>query len=139
MRSLPRWIVLAASLLVGCDPSFAVVLDNRAANPVIVARWTDRDRVAPTNVVEVPADSRATLGSFGVASTEVLERITILDVRCAVLSDELLGEEFIDGGSITVDDSLNVVFLAGGNPPRGDSPRETDSCRDVIESLPPTE
>jgi hypothetical protein len=119
----------AATVLAACDPTFAVVLENRSSTSLVVARQEKirggDDRI---DVVAVPPKSRTTLGTFGVGSFGILQQVTIMTETCEVLSDELLTEGFEEGGLVVVDESLDVVYEPGGNPSVGSDPELTTVC-----------
>lgn len=116
-----------------CDPTFAVILDNRSSDRLVVARQIARgDEPQRLDVVVVPPSTRVTMGAFGVASLEQLRRIVVMTEACEVLADELLSEAFVEGGEIIVSDRLVVSFDPGGNPSRGEQAIPTSECSSQV-------
>ena len=135
--ALTLWLVVAGALL-GCDPTFAIVVDNKNDQPVLVGRLRLlTDGTEALDVVIAPGSTRTTLGANGVASLEQLQRVVLMTERCDVIADELLTEGFVEGGTITVSPDLTVAFAGGGNPSRGGEAVVTDDCLETIQQLEP--
>jgi hypothetical protein len=95
----------------------------------MVARYQSiRGGTDSVDVIEVPPDAMTTLGSFGVGSVALLQRVTVMTEACEVLADETLVGGFEEGGLVVVDDSLEVSFQPGGNPASGEDPEPTTRC-----------
>jgi hypothetical protein len=125
--------LIVAIVSSACDPTFAVTLDNRSSERLVVARQIARgDEPERLDVVVVPSSTRVTMGAFGVASLEQLRRIVVMTEACEVLADELLGEAFIEGGEIIVSDRLVVSFAPGGNPSRGEQAIPASECSSQV-------
>ena len=106
MRPVPHrglaLLAIVAAIVGACDPEYALVVDNQGSEMVVVGRFLDASGRTTADVVIAPANSRTTIGSFGVGSTEKLFRIIVLTPRCEVVGDLPLSEPFTEGGTFTV-------------------------------------
>jgi hypothetical protein len=120
------WLAIVGA---GCDPTYAIVLENRSKQPILVGRHVvvrgDEDQ---SDVVLAPPSSRTLLGSNGVGREGLVLRIVIMDEDCVVLKDLDTPRVFTDGGTIQVDGDLVVTYTEGGNPSGGAEGARTKRC-----------
>ena len=127
---------LVAVVLVGCDPTNAIVVNNESSRLILIGRFLSSGDAPSRDVVPAPPNSTVTVATHGVASLAQLHRVVVMTEDCQVLADELLTEGFADGGQITVSSDLEVSLVGGGNPPREADVSSTEHCLSAIEGLP---
>lgn len=124
-------LVVAASA-VGCDPTYAINLQNQAAVAVTVVRYShipgDQDM---HDVVDVPAGGSVTIATNGVASTARLYRLVLLDQGCSVVADVQIPASFSQGGMVTIGPTFAVTLIGGGNPPVATPAVPSTACPDI--------
>ena len=129
--------ILVAFGLTACDPTWAFVVDNQAAVPILIGRvGASAGEADLMDVVIGSAGSRTMVGQNGVGRTYVLWRIVIMTESCEILADETFTKDkaFLEGGLIVVDPDLTISVTAGGNPPAGIDPISTDDCLSTIDA-----
>ena len=136
-RSLALTAVLLVSTSAACDPTFAIVVENEASQPIFVGRVSVQGDEVSSDVVRAPSMSRTTIGASGVARTGILERIVLMTEDCDELDDREVWAVFDDGGLVVVGEDLTISFLPGGNPVSGDEAIVTGHCPSPIPSTYP--
>ncbi|HEY8635728.1 MAG TPA: hypothetical protein VIL81_00570 [Candidatus Limnocylindrales bacterium] len=141
MRPVPHrglaLLAIVAAIVGACDPEYALVVDNQGSEMVVVGRFLDASGRTTADVVIAPANSRTTIGSFGVGSTDHPFRIIILTPGCEVVGDLPLSEPFTEGGTFTVGRDSKVTVVPGGNPSGGANAVTTDECLSTVQGLTP--
>jgi hypothetical protein len=121
--------VAAAVALVGCDPTWATVVENAKDIPVLVrveTRPFNGDDKFVTDYVVAPG-SRIKVGGNGVASVGQVTRVSLLDETCQVVtSDRIAG--FDHGGVVRIERGDRLRMTAGGNPTADDEAITTQDC-----------
>jgi hypothetical protein len=128
---------MTVAILAACDPAFALVVDNQSSENVLVGRFLEDVGVDTSDVVIAPANSRTTIGAFGVTSTDHPYRIVLMTQGCAVVGDVPLSEAFIEGGTFMVGGDSKVTVVPGGDPSRGVNAAGTKNCLTIVQGLKP--
>ena len=116
-----------AAVLVGCDPTWATVVQNEGGEIVTVRVSTDTGGTTPSDAdFEVAPGKRIQVGSAGVASQGTVVSASILDPSCRVMARVPIAG-FDEGGVVHVGLGALMTVVAGGNP-TGDVGTTTARC-----------
>jgi hypothetical protein len=120
-------LALTAVLLAACDPGWAIVAENKSSLELLARTSGSTGTEDVQSVVSVPAGSRITLGTNGVASLVGLRTVEILTPSCAVIATVAM-DAFNEGGVIVIDEGPTVETRPGGNPSRGADGQASQQC-----------
>lgn len=128
-------LALVAFATLGCDPTYAVAVDNRSDQPILVRRSFQIGGQPGTDVVIAGPNARWTIGAFGVGSNTVLQSVVVMNASCDILGMETIWESFSEGGVILIAPDLAVTFNGGGNPSGGDPVSPSADCIAAVHPL----
>lgn len=118
---------LTAVLLGACDPTWAIVAENKSSQELLARTSGSTGNEDVMTVVSLPSGSRITLGTNGVASLVGLRTVEILTPTCTVVATVPM-DGFAEGGVIVINEGPSVETRPGGNPARGDDGRASEQC-----------
>lgn len=119
----------AMLVVVGCDPTWAIVVENATDAAVTVrvdTRPFDGDDAVSTVYLVDPA-TRIMVGGHGVGSNGQVVRVWLLSEDCEPIDSRPVAG-FDDGGVVRIDPERHLVMIPGGNPTAGDQPVVTHDC-----------
>jgi hypothetical protein len=127
-RGVPLLVALLA-VLAACEPSFGIVVENRADRVLYAIRIGEiRGAERFHDVVVLAPDKRTTVGSNGAASHRLLIELDILDSGCQFVGRIAVDERYVEGGTITINNDGSLSQNPGGNPGLGVEPSAAPVC-----------
>lgn len=122
-------IVLLSLLAVGCDPTWATVVENTGDQAAIIRVETlsSADGRAYLTVYELQPGDRIQVGSRGVGSDGDVKLILVMDSDCKVIHS-VATDAFSEGGVLTIGEGGAISVATGGNPGADKLGTPTDRC-----------
>lgn len=121
-------LLVAASIVSGCDPYRDVIIQNNSAGSLVV-RATG---YSPSEVetVSVAAHSSVTLAHYGAGGNTpfLVRQVQIMSGDCSAVGTVAVDAFQSNGGTIVIGADLKVTSTTGGNPPEVASPATVDQC-----------
>ena len=130
-------LVIAAFATMGCDPTWAAIVDNQSDQTILVGRIYSVGGDPGIDVLIAGPQAPTTIGTHGVASRALVEHVVLMTASCEVLASQPIWDTFYEGGVISVGPDHSIDFNGGGNPPSGEPADTTPDCRETVRALAP--